>query len=384
MTAPILPGANLGVLGGGQLGRMFTLAARRMGYRISVFAPQDDTPAGQIAYREVRAPYDDLDAVEAFARSVDVVTFEFENVPAATAQAAAKHAPLRPAGQLLHTTQNRAREKAALTELGLPVAPYAVVTSLAEFEQAAQRIGLPAVLKTCAWGYDGHGQRKLQAMSELATAWNELGATTCVLEGFVQFEAELSVVGARGLDGQIELYDPVLNHHVNHILDVTLCPAPISGATREQALAITRQVLQAFDVVGVLCVELFQLRDGTLLVNEIAPRPHNSGHVTIDASDCCQFEQQVRAVCGLPLGSTARRAPAAAMVNLLGDVWSEGPPNWAAALADPGVHLHLYGKDDPRPGRKMGHLTVLADTLQEAERRARAARAALFPPQAKQ
>lgn len=381
MSAPILPGANLGVLGGGQLGRMFTLAARRMGYRISVFAPQDDTPAGQIAYREVRAPYDDLAAVEAFARSVDVVTFEFENVPAATAEAAAKHAPLRPAGQLLHTTQNRAREKAALTELGLPVAPYAIVISLAELEQAAATIGLPAVLKTCAWGYDGHGQRKLQATSELATAWHELGETTCVLEGFIEFEAELSVVGARGLDGQIELYDPVLNLHVNHILDATLCPAPISNNTREAALAITRQVLQAFEVVGVLCVELFLLGDGALLVNEIAPRPHNSGHVTIDVSECDQFEQQVRAVCGLPLGSTARRAPAAVMVNLLGDLWNDGPPNWAGALADPGVRLHLYGKEDARPGRKMGHLTVLADTLEQAQQRALAARSALLESQ---
>ena len=374
MSAPILPGAVLGVLGGGQLGRMFTLAARRMGYRVSVFAPEDDTPAGQIAYRETRAPYEDLAAVERFARDVDVVTFEFENVPAATAAAVARHAPVRPNGELLHLTQHRGREKAGLMSLGLPVAPHARVTTRAELLAAGALVGSPAVLKTAAWGYDGRGQQRVERPADLAAAWASLGEAPAVLERLIPFAAELSVVGARGLDGRIALYEPVLNRHVDHVLDVTLCPAPVPPATRKDALAIARAVLEGLSVVGVLCVELFLLEDGALLVNELAPRPHNSGHVTIDAHRCCQFEQQVRAVCGLPLSSTERTAPAAAMVNLMGDLWSTGVPDWEAALRDPDVRLHLYGKDRPKPGRKMGHLTVAASSLDEAERRALAAR----------
>lgn len=376
-SRPIEPGAVLGVLGGGQLGRMFTLAARRMGYRVTVLAPEDDTPTGQIAYREIRAPYEDLLAVASFARSVDVVTFEFENIPVAAVEAATEHAPVRPSGRLLHVTQDRAREKAALTELGLPVAPHAFVDSEAALEAALETVGVPGVLKTSAWGYDGHGQRKVDSAEGLRAAWRELGEAPCVLEGFMQFECELSVVGARGLDGSIALFDVTQNHHVNHVLDTTLCPAPVPAEVHRAAEDIARRVLEAFDVVGVLCVELFLLKDGTLVVNEIAPRPHNSGHVTIDAHVCGQFEQQVRAVCGLPLGSTERLAPAAVMVNLLGDLWSDGPPNWSAALAVPGVHLHLYGKEEARPGRKMGHLTVLGTTLAEAEERAKTARDAI-------
>jgi 5-(carboxyamino)imidazole ribonucleotide synthase len=380
MISALPPGSVLGVLGGGQLGRMFTLAARRMGYAVSVFAPEDDTPAGQIAYREIRASYEDLDAVERFAREVAVVTFEFENVPAATAQAAARHAPVRPSGRLLHLTQDRIREKRALTAHGLPVAPFAVLLSAADLDAAASGVGFPAVLKTASWGYDGHGQRLVPDAEELEAAWRALGEVPAVLERFVPFAAELSVVGARGLDGAFALYEPVLNRHRDHVLDATLCPAPVSSRVRGEALAIAREALERFDVVGVLCVELFLLADGALLVNELAPRPHNSGHLTLDAHVCCQFEQQVRAVCGLPLGSTERKAPAAAMVNLLGDCWSGGPPDFAAALADPGVRLHLYGKREARPGRKMGHLTVTDATPENAERRALAARAALGAP----
>ncbi len=380
MSTSIQPGAVLGVLGGGQLGRMFTLAARRMGYRVTVFAPGDDTPAGQIAYREIRASYEDLDAVERFAREVAAVTFEFENVPAATAQAAARYAPVRPSGELLHATQDRVREKRALTANGLPVAPFALLGSAEELQAAAAAVGFPAVLKTAAWGYDGHGQRLVERAEDLEPAWRSLGAAPSVLEGFVPFAAELSVVGARGLDGEIALYEPVLNRHRDHVLDVTLCPAPVPPRVRDEALAIARDVLEHLQVIGVLCVELFLLADGSLLVNELAPRPHNSGHVSMDAHVCCQFEQQVRAVCGLPLGSTQRTVPAAVMANLLGDSWAAGPPDFAAALADPGVRLHLYGKQHARPGRKMGHLTVAAPTLAEAERRALAARAALVGP----
>ena len=376
MSDPILPGAVLGVLGGGQLGRMFTLAARRMGYRVDVFAPEDDTPAGQIAYREVRAPYEDLAAVERFARGVSVITFEFENVPAATAEAAARHAPVRPSGTLLETCQNREREKLALRRHGIPVAPFAVIHGPEDLAEA-RSIGFPAVLKTAAWGYDGKGQQRVDRAADLEPAWRALGGGPAVLEAFVDFAAELSVVGARGLDGAVALYEPTLNRHADHILDLSLCPAPLPESWRRDALELARAVLEAFDLVGVLCVELFALADGSLLVNELAPRPHNSGHLTIDTHACCQFEQQLRAVCGLPLGSTERRVPAVAMANLLGELWEGGAPNWPAALAEPGLRLHLYGKEEARPGRKMGHLTVVDRTVEAAERRALAARAAL-------
>ncbi|MEZ5979346.1 MAG: 5-(carboxyamino)imidazole ribonucleotide synthase [Planctomycetota bacterium] len=377
MNRPILPGSVLGVLGGGQLGRMFTLAARRMGYRIVVLAPEDDTPAGQIAYREIRAPYDDLDAVERFAADVDVVTFEFENVPAATIDAAARHAPVRPAGSVLATTQDRAVEKHALALRGIPVVTHAVVESATDLDAALRKVGTEGVLKTSAWGYDGHGQRRVGAERDLAAAFDELGRVPCVFERFVPFACEISVVGVRGVDGEVALYEPFLNHHADHVLDVSICPAPLATRVRDDALAIARRVLEELDVVGVLCVEFFLLEDGGLLVNELAPRPHNSGHATIDAHHVCQFEQQVRAVCGLPLGSTRRKVPAAAMANLLGDLWSDGEPDWAALLADPDAKLHLYGKVDARPGRKMGHVTIAADDPAQAERRVRSARAAL-------
>jgi 5-(carboxyamino)imidazole ribonucleotide synthase len=377
VTGPILPGAEIGVLGGGQLGRMFTMAAARLGYRVAVLAPDDETPAGQVACREVRAAYDDLGAVERFARSVSVVTFEFENVPREAGDAAARFAPVRPAGSLLATTQDRIREKAALTRLGLPLPANAAIEAEADLAAAVGAIDGPCVLKTAAWGYDGKGQRRLASADEAPAMWRAMGRPRAVLEAFVPFRCELSVVGARGLDGEIALYEPFANQHVDHVLDVTVCPAPVSAATRAAALDIARTVLEALDVVGVLCVEMFVMEDGGLLVNELAPRPHNSGHVTLDAHACGQFEQQVRAVCGLPLGSVDRIVPAAAMANLLGDAWASATPDWAAALADPGVRLHLYGKSDPRPGRKMGHLTAFGADAADAERRVRAARSAL-------
>jgi len=296
-----------------------------------------------VADRSVRAEYSDLEAVERFAREVDVVTFEFENVPAATAEAAARHAPVRPAGALLHATQDRAREKRALAGLGLATAPWAALATAAD----------------------------------LAAAWRAIGEVPAVLEGLVRFQAELSVVGARGLDGRVALYEPTLNEHADHILDLSVCPAPVPARVAEQARELARAVLEGLDVVGVLCVELFLDGDGALCVNEIAPRPHNSGHLTLDAHVCCQFEQQVRAVCGLPLGSSERRVPAAAMANLLGHLWRDGEPDWAAALSDPAVRLHLYGKTRAARGRKMGHLTVAAADGPSARERALAARAAL-------
>jgi 5-(carboxyamino)imidazole ribonucleotide synthase len=376
VNPPILPGATLGVLGGGQLGRMFALAARRMGYRLVVFAPEDDTPAGQIAWREIRAPYENLDAVRHFASSVSVVTFEFENVPAETTAVASQFAPVRPAGTLLHTTQNRLREKEALRRAGVPLVEFAPVGSPEDLDRAVRRIGAPGILKTAAWGYDGKGQVRFDRVEDAPDAWEKLGRDPAVLEAVAPFERELSVVAARGLDGKVAVYDPVENHHLNHILDVSVAPARIDRSTARQAREIALTLLEAWGVVGVMCVELFQLENGDLLVNEVAPRPPNSGHLTIDAHGCSQFEQQVRAVCGLPLGSPQAISPAA-MVNLLGDLWTGTPPDWSAALAHPAVSLHLYGKIEARPGRKMGHLTALGPTPDSARETALAARAAV-------
>ena len=372
----ILPGATIGVLGSGQLGRMLAIEARKLGYRVHVFSPDRDSPTGQVADVEVTASYDELERVEAFARDVDVVTFEFENVPFACTQAAAKHAPVRPRGEVLHTTQQRNREKTFLASKGIPVAPFAVVRTAAEFEAALARIGTPAILKSADFGYDGKGQRKLRSSADAASAWAELGKSECVLEGFVDFELECSVVAARGLDGSFAHWGVFENQHANHILDVTLSPGRVPPQVAARAIELARTILAELDVVGVLCVELFLTRRGELVVNELAPRTHNSGHLTFDASVTSQFEQQVRAVCGLPLGSTELLRPAA-MANLLGDLWLPHEPNWAAALALPDVKLHLYGKAKPAPGRKMGHLTALASTAEAAATLAREARARL-------
>lgn len=385
----LLPGSTIGVLGSGQLGRMLALEARRLGYRIHTFSPGRDTPTGQVADREVSAPYDDLDAVRDFAARVDVVTFEFENVASAAAEAAAEHAPVRPAHRVLHTTQNRLREKRFLTEHGFPVTPFREVRSRADLEQALAEIGAPAVLKSAGWGYDGKGQAVIapEELDEarggtLEAAWDAMceatghDEPTGILEAFVDFEREVSVVAARGLDGGFAHFGVMANDHANHILDVTVAPAPVSPRIAREAEEIAHGILEALDVVGVLCVEMFLTGDGRLLVNELAPRPHNSGHLTLDAHETSQFEQQLRAVCGLPLGSTEPLRPAA-MANLLGDLWIPDEPPWERVLAEPGVHLHLYGKKEPRPGRKMGHLTVLGETVDEARERVLRARATL-------
>ncbi len=381
---PIEPGSTLGVLGSGQLGRMFAIAARRLGYRVHVLSPDDDTPAGQVADQEFRADYLDLAAVERFARGVSVVTFEFENVPSATTEIAERFAPVRPAGDVLHVSQQRLREKNFLRQRGIPVTPFAAVNSLEQLQQALATLGTPAVLKTASWGYDGKGQCKIAAPEHAAQAWETVFPATKtvgedtvgILEAHVDFECELSVVAARGVAGDFVAYGPLLNTHVNHILDVSSTPAPLQPRLANEAIELARTILTELKVVGVLCVEMFLTRDARLLVNELAPRPHNSGHLTIDAHVTCQFEQQVRAVCGLPLGSVEQLRPAA-MVNLLGDLWQPQTPNWVAALKHREAKLHLYGKMDPRPGRKMGHLTLLAETPELAIERALAARAAL-------
>ena len=372
----ILPGATIGVLGSGQLGRMLAMAARRMGYRVHTLSPERDSPTGQIADREVLAAYDDTDAVAAFARDVDVVTFEFENIASASAEAAARHAPVRPAGSVLHTTQNRLREKNALLEGGFPVTPFASIRTATRLAEAAEGAHLPGVLKTAGFGYDGKGQRKVATRTELALAMEELGDVECVLESFVDFRCEISVVAARGLDGTVLDWGVMENAHTNHILDLTLAPARVSPAVAREAVDIAHGVLEHLEVVGVMCVEMFVTADDRVLINELAPRPHNSGHLTIEASPTSQYEQQLRAVCGLPLGATTPMRPAA-MANLLGDVWTHGEPDWAGALAVPGVALHLYGKSEPRAGRKMGHLTVLGRDVEAARAAVLAARAVL-------
>jgi 5-(carboxyamino)imidazole ribonucleotide synthase len=362
---PIVPPAVVGVLGSGQLGRMFAIAARRMGYRVHTFSPESDSPTGQVADVEVIAPYGDLAAVERFARSVDVVTFEFENVPAETAQTARKFAPVRPDGSVLHVTQHRLREKTFLRLNGFPVAEFRPVNSQAELTAALEQLGYPAVLKTAAFGYDGKGQSMIRTPGEIAAALAPDAAIPRVLESFVDFEIELSVVAARGLDGSFAHFGAIQNSHHHHILDISIAPADVPPSIAAQAVDIARGILESLKVVGVLCVEFFLTRSAKLLVNELAPRPHNSGHLTIDAAVTCQFEQQLRAICGLPLGSTRLHRPAA-MANLLGDLWTGSPPDFPAALANENVKLHLYGKSTPRPGRKMGHLTALADTPQAA------------------
>ena len=373
---PVLPGATVGVLGSGQLGRMFAIAARRMGYRVHTFSPDADTPTGQVADLEVIAPYDDLDAVRRFASNVSVVTFEFENVPAPTAQAAAEHAEVRPRGEVLHTTQHRIREKTFLTNAGLPLTPFRTILNSGDLTRAVAELGCPSILKTADFGYDGKGQARVTSPDQAEAAWSSIGRAPSVLEAYIEFEKEVSVVAARAADGSYADWGVIENRHRNHILDISIAPASVSCKVSRNARELSRTVLESLDVVGVLCVEFFVQPDETLLINELAPRPHNSGHLTFDASVTSQFEQQLRAVCGLPLGSTELLRPAA-MANLLGDVWQAGEPNWCAALACPDVKLHLYGKLSPRPGRKMGHLTALAADPDAALAHVQSARSSL-------
>lgn len=378
MPKIIYPNSTIGVFGSGQLGRMFAIEARKLGYRVHTFSPNRDTPTGQVADIETTASYEDLNEVRLFAQSVDVVTFEFENVPSATVAAAGEFVDVHPKGEILNITQNRRREKEFLSSNGIPVTPFRTITSIDGLRSSVAELGTQCVLKTAGFGYDGKGQSKINSIDEIEPAFAKLGEQECVLEAFVDFEKEVSVVCARAQNGDLVHYGVIENEHANHILDVSMAPALVSTKVVDDAVAIARAIADKFEYVGTMCVEFFLTRDERLIVNEIAPRPHNSGHLTFGPCVTSQFEQQLRAVCGLPLGSTEFYRPSA-MANLLGDVWANGEPNWNAALSDPRVKLHLYGKSEPRPGRKMGHLTATADTAQSAAEAVRSARSRLDP-----
>jgi 5-(carboxyamino)imidazole ribonucleotide synthase len=334
---------------------MTALAAARLGYRCHIFCPEPGCPASQVAATTTTAAYEDLDALAAFARSVDVVTFEFENIPAESVRVLSAHVPVRPSWKVLEIAQDRIAEKTFFNGLGIETAPWRAVGDLDSLVAAVAALGRPAVLKTTRFGYDGKGQVKIVEGTDLAEAWASLGGAPAVLEGFVDFEREVSVIVARGPDGQAACFDVVENRHKDHILDVTIAPAPVSKALAEQAEALGLATAAALELVGLLAVELFVTRDGHLLANEMAPRPHNSGHWTMDACLTDQFEQFVRAVCGLPLGNPERHSDAV-MTNLIGD----DAGRWLELLAEPGAHLHLYGKAEARPGRKMGHVNRLS------------------------
>ena len=393
-AAPILPGATIGILGSGQLGRMLAGAAAALGYRVQVYANESGSPAGQVAEREVVGSYDDADAIGAFAASVDLLTFEFENLSSTAVAAAARHTVVRPGAGVLATAQSRRTEKQFLGGAGFPVAAWLPLpaapsaapangipaASTPAADPVAAEVGYPAIVKTAGFGYDGKGQRRVRDAAELAAACHAAAGEPLIVERLVPFDRELSVIGARSASGEYRDFGPFENVHARHILDLSRAPVAGDPALLRRARELVRTLAEQLRVVGLLCVELFEV-GGDLLVNEIAPRPHNSGHLTLDACATSQFEQHVRAVCGLPLGDPVQHTPAA-MANLLGDLWpaagaGAAAPPWHEALAIPNVKLHLYGKREARPGRKMGHLTALAASAAEAAGQAAAARALL-------
>ncbi len=351
---PIPPGGTIGILGGGQLGRMTALAAASLGYRAHIFTPEENSPAAQVSDAVTVASFEDEAALAKFASQVDAVTLEFENIPSSPVRFLERLIPVRPGSYALETAQDRLCEKRFFNDLGIETAPWRDVGSALDLKAAVLELGTPSILKTARLGYDGKGQVKIGPDTNLDQAWDSLATERAVLEGFVTFDREISALVARGLDGSWAAWDVVENVHTHHILDTTTAPAPISSDLRDKALAIAHQAVDALNLVGVLAVEMFLTGDGRLLVNEMAPRPHNSGHWTIDACLTSQFEQVVRAVCGLPLGSPRRHSDAV-MTNLIG----EAAGKWEALLGEPNAKLHLYGKTQMRPGRKMGHVTRL-------------------------
>ena len=353
--AVLAPGSTIGILGGGQLGRMTALAAANLGYRCHVFEPDVGSPAPLVSAGWTRAPYDDHAALRDFAAKIDVATYEFENVPVACVESLESLVPVRPGAELLRVAQHRGREKTFFEHIGVPVAPYALAGSEAEFVAAVEQVGAPAIAKTTTEGYDGKGQARLEAGADLAAVWTALGRRELIVEGQVDFTAEASVIAARGMDGTTRCFPIGRNAHRAGILHTTTVPAGLDATLLRQAESIGHRVAEAVDLVGVLCVELFIGRDGRVLANEMAPRPHNSGHWTQDACATSQFEQLVRAICGLPLGPVDLRARQVVMTNLIGDEAEQ----WRAIAAEPGAKLHPYGKRKARPGRKMGHVNRL-------------------------
>lgn len=374
----ILPGATVGVVGGGQLGRMFTLQARTMGYRVVVLDPDPQSPAGAVADRHIRAPYDDEHALSQLSAGCSAVTTEFENVPAATLEYLARSALVRPPVSAVAVTQDRIAEKSFLQSHGFATAPFRPVRDKDELREALAVIPLPALLKTSRLGYDGKGQAAIESNERASQAFERLGGVACILESRLELERELSVIVARGADGEVATFPVAENRHREGILETSVVPARVPEALANRARDLATEVAKAMAYVGVLGVELFVVPGGGLMVNEMAPRPHNSGHYTIDACSTDQFEQQLRTLCGLPLAQPWLLSPVA-MVNLLGDLWSDGEPRWEEALKRPGVRLHLYGKAEARPGRKMGHLNCLAADAESALTLALQTRDALRP-----
>lgn len=347
------PGSTIGIVGGGQLGRMLARAASRMGYKTHIFTPDKDSPASHVATSTTIGAYQDTTALRAFGQNVDVVTFEFENIPAETLTMLETLVAVRPKPEVLFTTRHRLREKEFIRAQGIKTAPFAPVRTDAELEAAMQTIGAPAVLKTTELGYDGKGQVVIQSAAEAASAWKKLGRTECILEGFIEFSAEASIIVARSTHGEMRCYPLVENIHKNHILHKTIAPASFIDQHQEEAVRISKTLAEKLDVVGLLAVELFVTPQG-LLVNELAPRPHNSGHWSMEGAPTAQFEQHIRAICGWALGDTTARSKVE-MINLLGDDWKQ----WEDYAKQAEAHVHLYGKTESRPGRKMGHVTIV-------------------------
>jgi 5-(carboxyamino)imidazole ribonucleotide synthase len=366
----IAPGKTIGILGGGQLGRMTALAARKMGYRIHIFEPGENSPAGQVADVEVNASYRDEERLVRFLDEIEVATFEFENIPAQTLNRAATVRPVRPSPEVLLICQNREREKLFLRKHKFPHARFEVVSSAEELARAVEAIGRPCVLKTADFGYDGKGQIKIGPYDSTETVWKHFNAPRGVVEQWIRYRAELSVICSANPRGDFSTFPVSENIHTDHILEYSIVPARLEEKVQSEGREIAEEIARAIGLVGLLAVEFFLTEENSLIVNELAPRPHNSGHYTFDACVTSQFEQQVRAVCDLPLGSPRLLTPVV-MCNLLGDLWQRGVPDWNLILEHPEAKLHLYGKEEARPGRKMGHFNVLGENVEEALVRAR-------------
>jgi 5-(carboxyamino)imidazole ribonucleotide synthase len=372
----ILPDASLGVLGGGQLGRMFTLAAHSMGYRVIVLDPDPHSPAGLIADQHINADYQDRAALQMLGDECAAITTEFENIPAESLEFLEQYCPVRPGADAVRIAQNRINEKTFIRQQGLATAPFAAIYEAADIEDAISGLQPPLLLKTASMGYDGKGQQQVSTADEAGAAFIQAGGAPCILEEMVELEREISVILVRNTSGLTAVYPVGENRHVNGILDTTIVPSGVDTAIIDAAIDMARKLADAMNYCGVLAVEFFCTRQGELLINEMAPRPHNSGHYTVDACATSQFEQQVRMMCGLAPSDT-KLLSAVVMTNLMGDIWNDGTPAWQHVLNEPGAHLHLYGKREARPGRKMGHINCLADDADSALQATAKIRAAL-------